>query len=90
MNAEARHLMRSGHAFQIFVPADSQQDPDRLVEVPDPAAVDGEHAEFGSDVTMQENDAETPPVNSLLRMMVQKITTLGLLIPVLQNCLVIF
>ena len=61
VNADARHLMRSGHAFQIFVPADSQQDPDRLVEVPDPAAIAEEHAEFGSDVTMQEDDEETPP-----------------------------
>ena len=61
VNAQGRHLMRSGHAFQIFVPADSQQDPDHLVEVPDPAAVDEEHAEFGSDVTMQEDEEETPP-----------------------------
>ena len=61
VNADARHLMRSGHAFQIFVPADSQQDPDRLVEVPDPAAVDEGHAEFGSDVPMQDNDEENPP-----------------------------
>ena len=59
-NAEGRHLMRPGHGFQVFVPADSQQDPDHLVEVPDPAAVDAEPAEFGSDVTMQEEEAETP------------------------------
>jgi hypothetical protein len=61
VNAEGRHLMRSGHAFQVFVPADPALDPAHLVDVPDPATAAAEHAEFGSDVTMQEEDDETPP-----------------------------